>query len=437
MSDGTSSLVPSDTIYAAATAPGRSGVAVIRISGPNAHPAAKTLVGELPGPGRFGLRAIRSTSGERIDEAVVLTFVGPHSFTGEDIVEFQIHGSIAVQKKVLDLLAATGFARIANPGEFTQRALENDRLTLPQVEGLAALIDAETEAQRLIAQRTINGALKDRTSVWRRNLIQALALLDAIVDFADDDVPDDVSRQVTSLFNDVIDDLEKEMVGALHATELRNGFEVAIVGRPNAGKSTLINAIARRSVALTSDISGTTRDVLEMRIDLGGLPVVFLDTAGVHEGGDTLEKLGIERTLDRAKSADLRVFLRSDTDEASPVALAKTDLLRTAKDDVGDFADGVSGATGQGIPELLDSIKTELSRRVHDIGAATHQRHIQAMERAKSALTEATSAANTPNQEELVAAHVRTAISNLDSLIGRIDVEDVLDEIFSSFCLGK
>lgn len=427
----------SDTIFAPATAAGRAGVSVIRISGPEAHQAAEALAGNLPPVGRFGLRTLRTSSGDVIDQALVLTFAAPNSFTGEDIVEFQVHGSPAVIKLLLSSLIDTGDARLAKPGEFAQRALENERLSLTEVEGLAALIDAETEAQRKVAQRTLDGNLRDAAEQWRSKLINALALLDARVDFADDDVPEDVSREVERLIEEIAQDLASEQRGAAYAQELRDGFEVAIVGRPNAGKSTLMNAIARRSVALTSEISGTTRDVIELKVDLDGMPVTFLDTAGVHEGGDTLERLGIERTFERAGDADLRVFLQIDDDEAPPLDLQDGDIVRKAKDDAGDFDHGVSGATGYGVPALLNLIKLQLLDRVNSIGSATHTRHMVAIHSAQTSLSNASAALMIESREEMAAAHVRAAAASLDSLIGRVDVEDVLDEIFSSFCLGK
>ncbi|HGG65032.1 MAG TPA: tRNA uridine-5-carboxymethylaminomethyl(34) synthesis GTPase MnmE, partial [Rhodobacteraceae bacterium] len=285
------------TIYALATALGKSGVAVIRLSGPRALDAAKTLAGTLPEPRVAGLRALRDSDGVLLDQALVLTFMAGHSFTGEDVAELHLHGGPATIKAVLQTLGDLDGLRMAEPGEFTRRALENGCLDLAQIEGLSDLLDAETEAQRKQALRVFSGALGDKAESWRSQLIRAAALLEATIDFADEDVPVDVTPEVSDLLNSVMAALKTEATGVQISERIRDGFEVAIVGAPNVGKSSLLNRLAGRDAAITSEIAGTTRDVIEVRMDLNGLPVTILDTAGLRETDDTVEGIGIERAL--------------------------------------------------------------------------------------------------------------------------------------------
>lgn len=427
-----------DTIFALASAPGKAGVSVIRISGPDARSSASALAGSLPNPGEHRLRRLHSGDGQMLDEALVLVFAGPKSFTGEDVVEFQCHGSTAVIAAVLQELGLQPGLRLAEPGEFTRRALENGRLDLAQVEGLADLIDAETEVQRRQAQQILSGALGALAARWRGDLIRAAALVEATIDFADEDVPIDVTPEVNTLLERVLSDLTREISGVQIAERIREGFEVAIIGAPNVGKSTLLNHLAGRDAAITSEIAGTTRDVIEVRMDLGGLPVTLLDTAGLRETGDQVEAIGIERARQRAAAADLRVVLSEDG--KSPLPLEPDDLLVIAKADLGAENDGlaVSGKTGLGVSALVERIASVLKARSMSSGLATRARHRDAMERASKALAAAVAQmARGPDSYDIAAEEMRSAIRALDSLVGRIDVETLLDEIFSSFCLGK
>jgi tRNA modification GTPase len=293
-----------DTIFAEATAPGRAGIAVIR-SGPGAFVAGRVL-----GARRAVLRRLRDPgSGDLIDEAVLLAFPGPGSFTGEDVLEIQCHGSRAVVRTVLDRLGAVPGLRLAEPGEFTRRALENGRLDLAQVEGLADLVAAETEAQRRQAVAVMGGALSRLAEGWREGIVEALARVEAAIDFADEDIPETVYAEADARLAPVARELAEQVRGAPAAERLREGFEVALVGAPNAGKSTLLNAIAGRSVAITSEHPGTTRDVIELRVDLRGLPVTFLDLAGIRETAHPVEAEGVARARARAAGADLRLVL--------------------------------------------------------------------------------------------------------------------------------
>ncbi|MCW3781470.1 tRNA uridine-5-carboxymethylaminomethyl(34) synthesis GTPase MnmE [Defluviimonas salinarum] len=428
-----------DTIYALASARGKAGIAVIRISGPDAWPAVRFLAGSLPPPRRAGLRKLR-LDGEVIDEAMIVTYAAGASFTGEETAELQVHGATATVAAVLKALSERPGLRPADAGEFTRRALENGRLDLAQVEGLADLIEAETEAQRKQALRVLSGAVGARAEGWRRDLIRAAALLEATIDFADEDVPVDVTPEVLALIDAVAEELRREMRGFGAAERVREGFEVAIVGRPNAGKSTLLNALAGRDAAITSEVAGTTRDVIEVRMDLDGLAVTLLDTAGLRETDDHVESIGVERALARARLADLRVFLVEG--EAVPmIEPLPEDIVVSAKADLsagGGSRMGVSGMTGQGVSELIAAISERLGKRAGSAGLITRERHRLAIERAVGSMESARDEVrNGPDRAELAAENLRHAVRALDSLVGRVDVEDLLDEIFSSFCIGK
>ncbi|WP_299562992.1 tRNA uridine-5-carboxymethylaminomethyl(34) synthesis GTPase MnmE [uncultured Sulfitobacter sp.] len=427
-----------DTIFAQATASGRAGVSVVRISGPKAHEICTQLVGQLPAARSSALRAVKDQSGETIDRALVLSFERPNSFTGEDVVELHLHGSIAIIRRVLAILGSFDGVRLADPGEFTRRALENNRLDLVQVEGLGDLIEAETEAQRKQALRVLSGELGNRVEEWRKSLIRAAALLEATIDFADEDVPVDVSDEVRVLLEEVGISLKRESAGTATAERIRTGFEVAIVGAPNVGKSTLLNRLAGREAAITSSIAGTTRDVIEVRMDLGGLAVTFLDTAGIRESDDEIEVLGIQRALDRAIRADIRVFL-TERGEEPPLDPREIDMVLLAKSDIsGDIFPAVSGLSGSGIDELLATLQSRLEQLAGNVGLATHARHAVAMEKALEGLNAALSILKAgPDFYDLASAELRMGIHALEVLVGRIDSENLLDEIFVSFCLGK
>jgi tRNA modification GTPase len=424
-----------NTIFALASAQGRAGVSVIRLSGPDAKEVVGKFVSNLPKNRVAGLRVLIDETGEPLDHALVLCFDGPRSFTGDDVVELHLHGSIAVVQSVLRVLGDSGLARLAEPGEFTRRALENGRMDLAQVEGLADLIESETEAQRKQALRVVTGHLGALVEQWRSSLIRAAALIEATIDFVDEDVPVDVTPEVCELLRGVKSDLIKEIAGSKIAERIRVGFEVAIVGAPNAGKSTLLNAMAGREAAITSDIAGTTRDVIEVRMDLKGLPVTILDTAGLRDGQDAVEVIGIKRALERAGDADLRVFLAGDN-EVLPLIQQPDDIRVTPKADL--TGAGVSGVTGQGVSELLDEIQKILEQRSSQAGLATHERHRIAMQSTLTALDVVLPLVDLgPEHYDIAAEELRTAIRSLEALVGRIDVENLLDEIFSSFCLGK
>ncbi|MDX8353146.1 tRNA uridine-5-carboxymethylaminomethyl(34) synthesis GTPase MnmE [Cognatiyoonia sp. IB215182] len=425
-----------DTVFALATARGRAGVAVIRVSGDHARASAARLMGDVPKV--RGVRVLKDRAGDLLDEALILNFPKGKSFTGEDVVELHLHGSPAVVAAVLRVLGEDNDLSPAAPGEFTRRALENGRLDLAQVEGLADLIDAETESQRKQAVRVFSGGLGVLAESWRSRLIRATALLEATIDFVDEEVPVDVTPEVMSLISGVVSEMEAEAVGVGVAERLRDGFEVAIIGAPNVGKSTLLNRLAGREVAITSQIAGTTRDVIEVQMDLDGLPVTLLDTAGLRETDDVVEGIGVARAKERAEQADIRVHIL-DEGRLPSQDMVGGNLYFRAKSDLKDADEwGISGKTGAGVDMLVMRIGEILQGRVAAIGTAMRERHRLALVRGVEDLKAAmVSLQSQHGMTDLTAEELRSGIRAVDSLVGRVDVEHVLDEIFSSFCIGK
>ena len=428
-----------DTIFALASARGKSGVAVIRVSGPQAHEAGRALAGALPDAGCHALRNLRDADGAILDQALVLVFAAGHSFTGEDVVEFHVHGSMATVAAVLNFLSDMTGLRAAEAGEFTRQALENERLDLAKVEGLGDLIEAETEAQRIQALRVFSGKLGDKAEGWRAQLVRAAALLEATIDFVDEDVPIDVRPEVTALLQTVQRDLQGEVAGVAMAERVRDGFEIAIVGAPNVGKSTLLNFLSGRDAAITSEIAGTTRDIIEVRMDLHGLPVTFLDTAGLRDGRDAIETIGIQRSRKRADQSDLRLFLLNSAKENLDVEVQPDDIVVLSKADLRVTDDiSVSGLTGAGVDVVIERIGRVLEHRCAGIGVAVRERHRVAILGAISAINAALALVDRGEEHvDIAAEELRSAIRCLDSLVGRVDVEHILDEIFSRFCIGK
>lgn len=430
-----------DIIFALASAKGRAGVSVIRVSGKNSiFSIEKLLKNTLPVDNKC-LRKIYDADDNIIDEVLILTFKEKASFTGDETVEIHCHGSTAVVTYILQTLSNIKNFRIADPGEFTRRALENGNLDLTQVEGLADLIESETEAQRRLAIRSMDGALSSKVQEWRKDLIRAVSLIEATIDFADEDIPTDVTPEVLGLINKTQSDIKSEIKGSFAAERIREGFEIAIVGPPNIGKSTLLNALAGRDAAITSDMAGTTRDVIEVKMDISGFAVTLLDTAGIRETTDKIEQIGVDRAKLRAKNADLRLFithsgepndLKLNPEENDIVVIGKSDLLN--KPDIL----AISGKSGEGLDSLLKEISDKLSRLSIGAQTATRERHRISMIKAQRFL-DAGKLLIEDNLElsELASSELHQGIQTLSSLIGSVGVEDLLDEIFSSFCLGK
>jgi tRNA modification GTPase len=446
-----------DTIFALSSGRPPAAIAVIRVSGPRAGFALEQLIGRVPAPRRASLARVRDpANAEIIDEGLALWFPAPRSETGEDMAELQVHGGRAVITAVLAALGNLPGLRPAEAGEFTRRAFENGRMDLTAVEGLADLVAAETEAQRRQAFRNLKGLLGERAESWRQRLIEALALVEAGIDFSDEgDVPQDLLGRALELIGPLAEEIDK--AGRGQGERLREGLRVAIAGPPNAGKSTLFNRLARREAAIVSPFPGTTRDVLEVHLDLGGYPVTVLVTAGMREAHDPVEREGVRRANEQTASADLVLWMVDATEgKAAPSAcrftpppgtatwimVNKIDLI--AKDQISESAFNkvnqvhfISSLTGAGVDELVNA----LLRFAEDFFTAepalvTRQRQRAHLRETGLSLQAARDAAH-DGREEIMAEHLRLAARALGKLLGRVDVEDVLDVIFRDFCIGK
>jgi tRNA modification GTPase len=423
-----------ETIFSLATAPGRAAVAVVRISGPRAIAAASRLGANLRPDRRMRLSQLYNpATGVLLDEALVVAFPAGGSFTGETSVELHLHGSPAVVRTVLRVLGTDPELTPAAPGAFTRQALDNGRLDLPQVEALADLIDAETEAQRTQALSGLGGALVRAAEAWRAALVDARALIEAGIDFADEDIGADTLETALAEIETIRSSLLEQVSTAGAAQRVRQGFTVALIGPPNVGKSSLLNALSCRDVALVSDQPGTTRDVLEVHCEIAGQLVTLLDTAGLRESGDVVEKLGIDRARERAATADMRLHVSAPGLPALRAEWREGDLAVASKADLGR-AEGlpVSVVTGEGLDALIQAIGDAIGERVSGAGLAAHARQQRALSEAAAALDIPCSA-----PPEVAAEHVRRAARALDGLIGRVDIEEVLGAIFARFCIGK
>ncbi len=438
-----------DTIFALSTARGRSAIAVIRVSGPNAAGALEALAPRVRAQPRVAtLAKLRDpASGEAIDDALVLWFPAPRSETGEDVVELQVHGGRAVIAGVLDALATLPGFRPAEPGEFTKRAFLNGKVDLTAAEGLLDLVEAETAAQRRQALRQMEGGLARLYEDWRTRLVRALAHLEAEIDFADEDLPGGVAARALGELRVLGGEIRGHLDDRRRGELLREGLSVAILGAPNVGKSSLLNALTRRETAIVSSIAGTTRDIVEARLDLGGYPILLADTAGlreVAEGGDPIEREGVRRALARAEQADLKLLVFEAGRAPDPATAAmtgpdsilianKADLLAAPTAPAGAML--VSATTGQGLDALRARMLAEAETRLEAGGspAITRARHRSALLECVASLERAEGAGS----PELVAEDVRLAARALGRITGRVEVDDLLDVIFREFCIGK
>ncbi len=437
-----------DTIYALATPPGKSAVAIVRVSGPFAHLSLMKLAPQqrLPKSRQACVRSIFTSKGDKIDDALVLIFAAPNSFTGENIVEYQLHGGWSVVQSLLQQLSQQENHRMALPGEFTRRAFENGKLDLTEAEAIADLIDAETELQRIQALGQLSGSLERMYERWKIRLSHTLALMEADLDFSDQDLPEDILLQVQPDISDLAEEISAHLDDNRRGERMRNGFNLVILGAPNAGKSSLLNALSQRDVAIISPLAGTTRDILETHLDIGGYPVILADTAGLRSETPSdeqglIEAQGIDRARNRAENADIKILLFDaiagrDTetyalrDQNSIIVYNKTDVTSAPDDGI-----AISALTGQGLENLLQQIVQQIESIMggRTSPALTRTRHREALAKTKEALIRSANA----ELPELAAEDLRLAIRHLGSITGRVDVEDLLDMIFRDFCIGK
>ena len=456
---GVACHLPAMTIVALASGRGRAGVAVIRISGPAAGSLLEQMAGAVPAPRVAARAALRDPqSGQVLDDGLVLWFPAPASYTGEDVAELHVHGGTAVVSAALSALCARQGVRIAEPGEFTRRAFLNGKLDLVQAEAVADLVDAETEEQRRQAVGQLEGRLSAVYDSWRVRLRDALAHLEAVIDFPDEELPEDLISSIRQNLGELLGELTAHLEDGRRGERLRDGLYVVIAGAPNVGKSSLLNALARRDAAIVSERAGTTRDVVEVRLDLGGLPVIVADTAGLREGRDEIESEGIRRALARAETADLRIVMveaspaikldsriRSLLGEDAMVVVNKIDLRDVAP---GTRVDGhqvwpMSVTAGTGLDSFLDALEKRVERRMGrgESPVITRERHRSSIKETAACLRRFMAGSEngemTNARLELVAEDLRLAARTLGRVTGKIGVEELLDVVFRDFCIGK
>lgn len=440
-----------DTIFALASARGKSGVAVIRVSGESALKSLLkiTHINEKPTPRKARLLKLYSPiSGEIIDHALCLYFPAPHSFTGEDVVEYHIHGGLSVINSLIEALSSFQNMRLAEAGEFTKRAFYNEKLDLTEVEGLSDLINAETEQQRKLALRQLQGDLSSLFNQWRESIIKIQALFEAYIDFPDEDLPPTQEKELFDNIEELKKDINSHINDYRRGERLREGYRVALFGAPNTGKSSLINTLSQRNVAIVSEFAGTTRDLIEVHLDLNGYPVTIIDTAGIREADDFVEKEGIRRSKEEIKSSDLQIALFSAEewpkkdeetqnliDDHTIIIVNKKDLLNKAFETNDKSIFSVSAKEGDGISELLGFLTKRVERdlELQSSSISTRERHRIELKEAYRALERVDSG----HLPELIVEDLRLASRHIGKIIGKIDVDDILDVIFSEFCIGK
>jgi tRNA modification GTPase len=437
----------SDTIYALSSAPGRAGVAMIRVSGPSVRDVLVSLGGEVPAPRLAALRDLRDASGNLVDRALVLWMPAPRSFTGEDVAEFHVHGGRAIVMAVLEAIERVVGTRPAEAGEFTRRAVENGKLDLTQAEAVADLVEAQTEAQRRQALGQFTGGLGRLYEDWRGRLVAALAWAEAEIDFSDEDLPGELLDRSRAVIRDIIKEIQVHKNDRRRGEIIREGVHLTVIGPPNAGKSSLINALARRDVAIVHETAGTTRDVIEVTLDIDGVPVIVSDTAGLRDATDAVEKEGVRRALERVASADL-ILLLLDCSVENPFAGLPADALEAAALTIWNKADlpqRVAPVAGMQLLSLKtgmgwEALMAQLSRLVaekadsqRDAPVITRARHRRALDEAVSSLERALAS----RAAELFTEDLRLAARAIGRITGRVDVEELLDLIFRDFCIGK
>lgn len=443
------------TIYALSTVFGKSGVAVIRVSGTGALKIISAMTDLNPAAvkPRYAhfIKLRHSVSKELLDKCLLLYFKAPHSFTGEDVIELHTHGSRAVIAAVMDSLAQIDGYRLAEPGEFSKRAFYNGKMDLTEAEGLADLIDAETAEQQKYAVRQMDGGLKDLYEGWRETLVGILAHLEAYIDFPDEDIPQDIVSGMQNTVFKLIEDIKKHLRDDTVGERLREGFRVAIIGAPNAGKSSLLNQIARREAVIVSDIAGTTRDAIDIHLDLGGYPVMFTDTAGLRETAEEIERKGIAVAHDKARQADLVIYLfDASKDSAQDIEKYKKEfadkllvvankLDKLSSEQIAGLQKSgylvISAKQNLGTDKLLENIKEHISARFTSGSGLliSRRRYREALQNTVELLQNF----GFDKEIELTAEDIRLAAREIGKITGRIEVDEILDKIFGSFCIGK
>ena len=441
-----------DTIYSLSTGAGSSGVAIIRLSGSASEEVLKILTRkQTPKPRLASLRRIHSpVNQDAIDEGIVIWFPGPNSYTGEDVVEFHVHGGPSITEEVLKSISTIGSCRIAEPGEFTRRAFQSGKMDLTSAEAVADLIDAKTIEQRRQALKQFDGQLAGLYDEWRKQLIDLLAYAESAIDFSDEELPENINKTIIHNILRIKDSITQHIDDKMIGERIRSGFHVTILGAPNSGKSSLLNRLATRDAAIVSDIAGTTRDVIEVQMNLEGFAVIISDTAGIRDAQNEVEVEGVRRARKSADEADLVVVVFDALDlpniseitstyitDKSLVLINKVDVLEhTLPSEInGKEILGVSAKTGEGFEEFQLKLNQDIKNyfRNNEQPVLTRVRHREALEEALVSLNRSSQA----KLPELVAEDIRLAVRSIGKITGRVDVEDVLDIIFNEFCIGK
>ena len=430
-----------ETIYALSTARGKSALALIRISGPRAYKFIKKISMNMPKNANLAtLNEIRTKDGTTIDQTITTFYKSPKSFTGEDMVEITMHGGNAVIKKFFETFSKSGKIRLATPGEFTRRAFENNKLDLTQVEAIADLVDAETEIQRRQAISHLSGSFFKSSKKIFEDLKEILANIEAVIDFTDEDLPTDLISRIKEQIKNILVKINTILTNSSAGISVREGFVVAILGKPNTGKSSFINNISGKDVSIVTNQPGTTRDLIESFLDLDGYPIRFIDTAGIRESGNLVEKIGVERALLTAKEADINIVFIENEEDINFFNDIKNAIFVRSKQDLfgGIFKEGIfyniSSKSNFGIKDILSFLKKKIYNKLPDeMGYISRERHVKCLKLTKKHLEESQKEKNI----DLFAEDIRLALKNFSSLYGNVDIEDILDIIFSDFCIGK
>ena len=442
------------TIYALSSGSGTSGIATIRVSGKLAKKVVEQLTNsQIPEPRIATLKKINNiNTNELIDEGIIIWFPGPNSYTGEDMVEFHVHGSLAVVQAIQNSISEIEGCRIADPGEFTKIAFQNNKINLLKAESIADLISSETEIQRRQAVKIMTGKSAERFNSWRDGLVKVLANVEAKIDFPDEDLPEDILKNIKTKVNEIKNEIKKTLNDQKVGERIREGFKIAIVGPPNAGKSSLLNYLSNKEAAIVSEIAGTTRDVIEVHLNINGLPVIISDTAGIRSSKDEIEKKGIKLALQKAEDADLNIviiepksgfftgFLKDLLTSKSILVINKSDLNENLFID--EFKKYkpiyISIKKEKNLNLLITEIKNKLKHQFHnseDI-LITRERHRQNLEKCVEHL-QTFEEKNNLEEFDKASEDLRLAIRHLGRITGKVDVEEILDSIFNDFCIGK
>lgn len=443
----------SGTIFALASGVGKAGVAVLRISGDASESIFRRFGAACPAPRMASkIQLLDPLSGHLLDEALVIWFPAPKSFTGENVVELHVHGGRAVIAGVMEALMQFEGFRLAEPGEFTRRAFENSKMDLTAAEGLADLVDADTSAQRDQALRQMSGALGELYEDWRVRLLHASAYLETTIDFAEEDIPQGLEADVRARVAALRDAVDAHLIQGHRGERLREGIRVAILGAPNAGKSSLLNRLAQRDAAIVSETAGTTRDVIEVHMDLGGIPVILSDTAGIRDSSDAIEIEGVKRARTLAAEADYKIVvidpghaplvpadIKELIDSSSLIVVNKSDMGVVPLAGLDGDVRTISALTGAGVDQLIAELRAQVKDRFEMLEqpSLTRNRHRHALEECLAALVRFENVPSLLNYPELAAENLRIACASLGQITGRVDVEDLLDVIFRDFCIGK